>query len=512
MKTLRFISLALTLLASCTVETHPDDSMAHAPWGLDAPARYPLKVGPNARYLVDQDGRPFLFWGDAAWSLLAQPSLADALRYLDDRKGKGVNVVLANLIEHAYARAAPADFNGNVPFTGRPFATPNPAYFSDVDQVILAASARNMAVLLAPVYLGFGCGFEGWCVEVQNATTDELRSWGRFLGQRYVGFDNIVWLIGGDNDPTPLAGKLREIVNGIREFDTRHLMTAHNGPDSFAVTPWPNESWLTVNDVYTYSNSLYTLALQAYQRSPVMPFFLIESAYENEHASTPQTLRAQAYWTMLSGGMGQIFGNCPIWHFSSTGAFCTPTDWTTQLGSAGAVSMSILRKLLDSRPWSTLVPDVNHTSVTAGFGDFGSTTYVTAARASDGATMLAYLPSARKITVNMASVSGTAARAWWYDPTSGVATSIGTFATSGSRDFTPTASGDWVFVIDDASRGFGAPGTAAQSVPAAPGAALGILGLALLALGARSRGQKTPGPGVRMPAGSKNALTAFKNG
>jgi hypothetical protein len=50
------------------------------------------------------------------------------------------------------------------------------------------------------------------------------------------------------------------------------------------------------------------------------------------------------------------------------------------------------------------------------------------------------------------------ARAWWFDPAAGTATSIGDFATTGTRVFTPPAAQDWVLVIDDASLNLPAPG------------------------------------------------------
>ena len=49
--------------------------------------------------------------------------------------------------------------------------------------------------------------------------------------------------------------------------------------------------------------------------------------------------------------------------------------------------------------------------------------------------------------------------AWWFDPRTGKATAAGTFATEGSKDFTPPAEGDWVLVLDDASQQLPAPGS-----------------------------------------------------
>jgi hypothetical protein len=71
-----------------------------------------------------------------------------------------------------------------------------------------------------------------------------------------------------------------------------------------------------------------------------MPFFLIESAYENEHDATSQRLRTQAYHAVLSGAADQVFGNNPIWHFDGPGLFPLQVTWRDALGSRGAQSMT----------------------------------------------------------------------------------------------------------------------------------------------------------------------------
>lgn len=419
---------------------------------------YPLKLSDNQHLVVDQANRPFFWSGDAAWSLIAQLSQADAETYLDDRQQKGFDLVMVNLIEHAFSSNPPANHDGDLPFTGAPFATPNTAYFAHADAVIAAAAQRGIVVMLFPLYLGYSCGSEGWCGEVQAASLATMRAWGRYVGERYGDDDNIVWCIGGDTDPSPVKAKVQEFVAGLRERDTRHLMTAHNDSGTFAVTRWPNESWLNVNNVYSYSGTLYTSARTAYERAPAMPFFLIESAYENEHSSTPQQLRAQAYWPVLSGGVGHVFGNCPMWHFGASAGWCGSTDWQGELDSPGSVSMMDVQHLFVSRPWWTLIPDFDHLALTAGYGTWGSGDYATAAVASDGSTLIAYLPSRRQVTVDMARIAGDQARCWWYNPADGTAQEIGLFATSGTRQLTPPANGDWVLVVDDAAADFPTPG------------------------------------------------------
>ena len=413
---------------------------------------HPLKLGPTGRYLVDQTGKPFLLVGDAVWSLIVALSDTDADLYLANRQQLGFNTIMVGLLApptelHAY---------GLLPFTGQNFTSPNEAYFAHADTILQSAANKGIVVLLSVLYLGYQCGAEGWCNEIQTATTSDMRTWGQYLGNRYKNYDNIIWVIGGDTDPSPLKSKVQAMVDGILSIDTRHLFTAHNARGVMARTPWVGAAWLNVNNTYTDGID-YQQALTAYAISPSMPFFLIESNYENEGPSAP-ALRAQSYWTVLSGGFGHVFGNCPLWGFGFfTSGFCSSANWKAQLNSAGSMSMQRFQALFNSRHWQTLVPDTSHTVLTAGYGSSGQ--YVTAAYASDGSSVIAYLPSSRTVTMSGTRLAGASMIAWWFNPTTGAATQIGTFATTGTQLFTPPASGDWVLVLDSATAALPPPGS-----------------------------------------------------
>ena len=425
------------------------------------PTAFPLVVSADGRFLRDQHGKPFLLVGDAAWSLFVGVSKSDADVYLANRQQLGFTAVMVELIEHRFAAAPPANFYRDTPFTGQAFTTtPNDAYFAHVDYIVKSAAAKGIVILLDPLFLGYGCGSEGWCAEVQAATTSQMMAWGQYVGTRYKDYDNIVWVIGGDTDPTPVQSKVQAVVDGILSADSRHLFTAHNAPEQMAVTPWPGAAWLNVNSVYTSSNTLYRQVLSAYSISPPKPVFLIESAYENEHVLTNQALRAQSYWTVLSGGFGHVFGNCPIWGFGfARSQFCTSTKWQAQLNSEGSVNMQHFQALFNSRHWHTLVPDTLHTVLTGGYGSFGQSNYATAAYAADGSSIIVYLPSSRSVVVSGASLAGSTMTAWWYNPSDGVATQIGPYPTTGTQSFTPPSSGDWVLVLDSTSLSFPPPGS-----------------------------------------------------
>ena len=73
---------------------------------------FPLAVRPGERYLDDAEGRPFLIHGDTAWSLIADLTREDVDLYLRDRRARGFNTLLVNLIESRFATNAPANAYG----------------------------------------------------------------------------------------------------------------------------------------------------------------------------------------------------------------------------------------------------------------------------------------------------------------------------------------------------------------------------------------------------------------
>ena len=265
------------------------------------------------------------------------------------------------------------------------------------------------------------------------------RQYGEYLGQRYRDFPNIMWVNAGDYNP-PDKSLVTAIAEGIRKFDRRALQTAHCAPETAALDYWQDEPWLQASTIYTYG-PVHSAALRQHARPERMPFFLIESAYENEHDATEHRLRAQAYQAMLCGAAGQVFGNNPIWHFDGPGLYSAPVSWRQALGSAGARSMTHLRDLLGRVPWWLLEPDTDHMLLTDGLG--AEDERGVAACTADGSSAILYLPSSREITIDLGRLAGRQVRASWYDPSDGrlVPVAGSPFPASGSRRFRPRTRG-----------------------------------------------------------------------
>ena len=409
---------------------------------------YPVKVGPDHRHLVDQSGAPFLIQGDAPWSLISGLTREEEEQYLENRRQKGFNSVIVNLIEHQFH--GPVDRYGQGPFTTPgDFSTPNEKYFEHADWVIRKAAEKGIQVFLAPIYLGYIGTNEGWVKEALANGPAKSRAWGRYVGNRYRNFDNIVWIMGGDRNPDTAREDVDAVAQGIKEVDKRHLFTAHCHPENSAVDQYKNDGWLDVNSTYTYS-IVHQKLLADYNRTPTMPFFLIETTYEGEHNASEVQIRRQAYWAVLCGATGQFMGNRPIWLFDP--------GWQKAIDGAGSQDMVRLKALFTSRPWAELVPDPKHEVVVDGLGEFNGLDYLAAARTHNGGTVIAYLPTKRVVTVDLSKVAGSSSVAWWYSPRTGKSQTAGKFATKAKQQFTPPGEGDWVLVVDDASLKLPAPG------------------------------------------------------
>ena len=418
---------------------------------------YPVKVGPTGRYLVDQNGVPFMLLGDSPQAMIANLSESDADQFMADRASRGFNAVWVNLICRAnlHCNADATTFDGIPPFTTPDdLSTPNEAYFERADRIIKRAADRGLLVILDPIETS------GWLGVMHDNGLSKCRDYGRFLGSRYKDQPNILWMSGNDfqtwrdeNDDAIV----REVALGIRDTDTNHIHTVEL--DFFTSSSLNDPTWapiISLNASYTYFPN-YAEVLHGYSQSSSIPVFMVESNYEFENntgmdTGTPNILRRQEWWTALSGATGQLYGNKFIWPFSS--------GWQGELGTPGAVQFMVLKVLFAARAWYELVPDLGHAVVTAGTGTFsnsggvGANDYVTAARSPSGRLAVAYVPTLRTITVDMTQMSG-ATTARWFDPASGHFTGIAgsPFANTGSLDFTTPGVNDdgdedWVLVLE----------------------------------------------------------------
>jgi Protein of unknown function (DUF4038)/Putative collagen-binding domain of a collagenase len=468
--TLCALFLVLAGLTSCKqpkTEVSPE-SPRTASAGTPA---YPLKVSSNGRYVVDQNNTPFLIVGDTPQGLIYRLSEKQADDYFADRQAHGFNtmgwidVLCAGRDYPANIYAATPD--GIRPFTGfvgggsdwthYDLSKPNEAYFVRLDHIVELAAKHGHFVFLDPIETA------GWLSTLRNNGLEAASAYGRFLGNRYKKYANVAWLNGNDfggwqnasDDALVLA-----VAKGIKSVDPDQIQTVEFNP------PWGSSlddaSWaalISINGAYIYGPT-YIQVLHNYNQTPVMPVFLMEAHYELENVGrppdfgTPPVLRREEYWAMLSGGKGQFYGNMYTWSFKP--------GWEKNIDTPGVTQVTIWKNFFTSLPWQDLVPDQDHSILTAGFGTPGDinqpavskSDYATASKTPDGSFVIVYMPTARTITVNLAALKANAS-AQWFDPTNGAYTSIpgSPLSNTGTQKFTPPeknhdGDSDWVLLLD----------------------------------------------------------------
>ncbi len=438
---------------------------------------YPLKVSANGRYLVDQNNVPFLITGDNPHALIGMGTIEDAESYFADRQAHGFNAMWMNLLVASPAYYDSRD-DGSTPDGIRPFTgyisgdadsahydltKPNEKYFRRVDEMLSAAATHGLAVFLDPIDT---CCVASptraqWLRALLNNGLAGAKAYGEYVGNRYKRFNNIVWLFGDDFNTWRTAGDdevVQAVAKAIKSADPDALQTVEL--NVFSSSSLDDQTWapiISLNSTYTYSPT-YIQMLHSYNQMPVIPTYLVEGHYDLEKVGdptdygTPWVLRRQSYWTMLSGGTGQLYGNAYTWPFIP--------GWKFYIDTVAVEQLMIWKNFFSSLPWQNLIPDQDHTAVTAGLGAYGSlqtrvskSDFCTASRTLDGSLIIAYMPTARTITVNMASLKAPL-NAKWFDPTSGAYQTVagGPFANVGTRQFTPPrfnhdGDSDWVLLL-----------------------------------------------------------------
>src|SRR5579863_3579356 len=442
-------------------------------WGAHtaaAQAAFPLRLSENHRYLVDRNGKAFLMVGDTPQGLMGHLTEQEADYYFADREAHGFNtlgwidVMCAGNDYPTNKDAVTPDgikpFTGYVAggtdFTHYDLSKPNEAYFTRLDHILQLATRHHLLVFIDPIET------IGWLPALRNNGMKAAYAYGQFLGSRYKVYANVAWLNGNDFNlwTVPKDDQLVQAVSkGIRSMAPNQLQTVElhvRTSSSFDDPRWI--PLIELNSTYTYSPT-YMQMLHSYNQKPVAPVVMIEAHYDWENVGeppdfgTPYVIRKQDYWTMLTGGTGQFYGNKYTWSFAD--------GWKEKIDTPGVEQLGIWGKFFSALPWQDLVPDQDHAVLTDGYGTFGNvdtrvseSDYATAARRPDGSVVVVYVPIERTLTVNMASLQGPAT-ARWFDPTSGSYQDVsgGPVANSGSKQFTPpgknhAGDGDWVLLLE----------------------------------------------------------------
>lgn len=423
------------------------------------PYRFPLKVSENRRYLSDQEGRPFLYVSDAAWSLFIGFTVAEAREYFLERKRQGFSAIQVQLTYFPGETARNPE--GQLPFDAYDFARPNDRYFDHAGRIIALADSLNLLMVVAPLW--YSCCNDGWgsnpAQYMKQNGVGKCEGFGRYVGQRFGQYPNLVWIMGGDNDPWGNEAEVQALALGLKAAAPHHLITYHAASTHSSTDVWPDAPWLDFSMVYTYFRGfskawnrvqpdVYEVCHTEYRKAPAMPFILGESNYEGEHTELSNTAlqaRKQAWYTLLSGGCGHAYGS----RFWVAGYQRPPGDpaWRAILTQDGAESLIHLNTLFARFDWTRLVPDLSGAFLNSNVG-YAKNDFAVAALTHDRKIALAYLPSGRTLRPDLRLMAGKKVRAGWYNPRTGGFASPVVFKVTQPAELTPPDTLDWVLFLE----------------------------------------------------------------
>jgi hypothetical protein len=442
-----------------------------------------LKVSDNKRFIVHEDGTPFFYLGDTGWELFHRLNKEETEKYLENRRSKGFTVIQAVILAEVDGLNTP-NMEGEKPLINNNPLTPNEKYFAHVDWVIKKAGEKGIFIGVLPTW---GDKWNRkWGAGPQIFNPENAKAYGKFLGERYKNYPNIIWILGGDR---PVEIELhRQIIvamaDGLREGDEgSHLISFHPTGGQGSSQNFQNEPWLDFN-MRQNGHSLsfserYYLTNDDYRLEPVKPVIDAEPIYEDHPInfnpdensySTSADVRRPLYWDLFSGACGHTYGHHSVWQMwtPSRSPINRPLmPWYEAMDQPGARQMMYGRLLIESRPYLTRIPDnsiIVPDNVASAVPGTGSYRFV-ATRDRDGTYAMIYVPVGRKFTVRMDVIKGQEVIAWWYNPRNGEAQKIETYSSAGTQTFntpTPGENLDWVLVLDDASKKYPAPGSEKQ--------------------------------------------------
>lgn len=406
-----------------------------------------------------QDGNRFVWMGDTAWALFTRLTREEVVEYLDVRRAQGFNVVQAAAIFNQ--AGGPVNRYGHRPTVSGNVSNTSTPYWDHVDFVVTEAARRGITMGILPVWADGQTG--------SVVTTGNARGYGTWLAGRYRDDTNVTWIMGGDASAAGNEGIWRELAAGLAAGGSTAIETYHPRGDQTSTWWFNTDAWIDYHMIQGGHCLRYDtrrgLLGQAYGNQGGKPYLDGEPIYEAHPycweqppagRSVAVDVRRDAYWAMLAGAAGHTYGHHVVWPFSTgthpfSGEAGTPGHWRDALQNEGANDMRWARQLIESRP--RLEPDAG-TVATPQTG----VQHQPGARAVDGATLMAYTPTGRAISINLDRLAGTDAGMWWFNPRTGIATALPARPSTGTVTLTPPTGEDWVLVADDLARAFGPPG------------------------------------------------------
>ncbi|MEO6285088.1 MAG: DUF4038 domain-containing protein [Dyadobacter sp.] len=391
--------------------------------------KFPLKISPNGKHIVDSHGSPFLMVADVAWQMLRKLNYTEAVQYMDIRKSQSFNTFLVQLLP---ALPNQRNYNKITPFQDNDLSKPNKAYFDYFEKIIIAAKERNLVV-------GIVVSRKSWNAIFDTQQEETWKSYGAYVGKSFAKYSNIIWIVSEEEYQNAL--QFKAISNGIRSESDGQILASLNtcSPTNMNDDSTNRSDLKFIIPDSTVTPSEYA-ALANWQKNSaeaaLRPFLIANSEFPKEITDQSVLIRNQAYQSILSSAAG-------FCHMSTIKNF-NPT-WKANITKDGAEYIHELVKILKGIPWEYMQPDSPELLLDSlDKAEIGIVTL------SNRRMAMLYLPDSRPVKLNLSHLNGTQFGAVWYSPRTGRRWSGGDFKSTDEAVVQPPDSQpgwDWILLI-----------------------------------------------------------------
>src|SRR5580658_2129852 len=407
-----------------------------------------LKIAEDQRHFQHADGTPFFWLGDTWWmGLCKRLSWPDGFKTLTaDRVQKGFTIV--QIVAGLYPDMEPFDERGanevGYPWE-RDYSRINPAYFDEADVRIQHLADHGLAACIV--------GFWGYFIPRMGMT--KVKQHWRYLVARWGAYP-VVWCLAGEGTMPYYLSKtkeqdaekqkhgLTELARYVHSIDPHHHpVTIH--PSSSATLCVDDPSVLDFDMLQTGHSDRESVpnTIQVINRSiaasPKMPVLIGEVCYEGIVEASREEVERFMFWAaILTGAGGHTYGANGIWQvntrekpygLSPHGHSWGDTPWEVAYQLPGSGQLGLAKKLLTRYRWWKLEssPDLVEPHWT------DQNYWQPFAAHIPGEAVIAFTPAYS--TGSFRNLKAGSYRAFFFNPTDGVETEIGTI--------TPDANGTW---------------------------------------------------------------------
>jgi hypothetical protein len=423
----------------------------------------PIRVSPDLRYLMHEDGTPFFWLGDTAWNGALLSSTDDWNHYVRERARQRFTAV--QFVATQWRAAPKGNRDGELAYSGSASISVNPVFFQKLDAKI---EMLNQAGLLAvPVMLWAIAG--GGNPQVNPGVSlpeSQAAVLARYLVARW-GASKVSWILAGDGDYRgSKVNRWAHIGRAVFDGVPHAPVTMHPGGMQWLWEEFVDEKWYDFvgyqsghgDDDTTLRWLIEGPLTEDWTKLPHRPFINLEPPYENHLAyqsrkpHSPESVRRAIYWSLLNAPTaGVTYGGHGVWGWDDGKSEPTdhngagvPKPWREALAMPAAENMKVLHETLGSLDWWRLRPApivvVNQP------GKEAPRRFIAAARTDQKDLLVIYVPEDRTVEVKLDAMPPSPQVTWINPRTGEKSPAVGVVTTSTCQFPTP-AEGDWLLLL-----------------------------------------------------------------